>query len=138
MGNKIPLGAAAPAVAVMAEPASLEEQVAALRQQLEELTKAFHVINSVRVKDKRQQKVYGEFFTETNTDGLPLGVSLVGQSTRGGVHVLTVTEGGYYIGVNRYASLSAAAEASSGVRRSGWTFWKLADGRSAKEAYGKR
>lgn len=139
MGNKLALGAAAPAqVAVIAEPASLEEQVMALRQQIEELTKAFHVINSVRVKDKRQQAVYGEFVTEINKDGLPVGVSLLGQSARGGIHILTVTNDGYYIGVTRYGSLSAAAEASSGVRRSGWTFWKLPDGRPVKDAFGKR
>lgn len=142
MSKKIALGAAAPAQsAIVGEPQSLEEQVAALRMQLESLTAAFHAVNSVRIKDRRQQDVYaefGEFLTETNKDGIPVGLSLLGQSQRGGMHILTVNADTYFIGNQPYESLSAAAEASSGVRRSGWTFWKLPDGRSVKEAFGKR
>lgn len=142
MGNKVPLGAAAPAsMAVVDLPQSLEEQVAALRKQLEHLTAAFHAVNSVRIKDKRQQGIYaefGEFFDDTNKDGIPVGMSLLGQSARGGMHILTVDKTNYRIGKTPYDSLSAAAEASSGVRRSGWTFWKLPDGRSVKEAFGKK
>ena len=44
-------------------------------------------------------------------------------------------EDGYYIDNVKYYSLSAAAEAVSGVRRSGWTFWKLVDGTTVKEAF---
>jgi hypothetical protein len=142
MGKKIALGAAAPAqTATVAVPQSLEEQVAALRMQVESLTAAFHAVNSVRIKDRRQQDVYaefGDFLTETNKDGIPVGLSLLGQSQRGGMHILTVNKDVYLIGNRSFESLSAAAEASSGVRRSGWTFWKLPDGRSVKEAFGKR
>lgn len=142
MGDKIPLGAAAPfKTAVVDTPKTLEEQVVALRQQVEQLTASFHAVNSVRVKDCRQHKVYQEFgdlITETNKDGVPVGLSLVGHSNRGGMRVLTVDAEGYRIGNQPYESLSAAAEASSGVRRSGWTFWKLPDGRSVKEVFGKR
>jgi len=142
MGDRIPLGAAAPAKsAIVANPRSIEERLDSLTRQVEQLTAAFHAVNSVRVKDRRQQKVYHEFgdlLTETNKDGIPVGLSLVGQSQRGGMHILTVDKNGYRIGNKPYESLSAAAEASSGVRRSGWTFWKLPDGRTAKEVFGKR
>lgn len=142
MGNKIPLGAAAPAkTAVIEQPQSLEEQVASLRKQFEMLVAAFHAVNSVRIKDRRQHDVYAgfdDFFTESNKDGLPVGLSLQGQSQRGGMHILTVEANGYKIGTTPFDSLSAAAEASSGVRRSGWTFWKTHDGRSVKEVFGKR
>ena len=142
MGDKIPLGAAAPAkTAVMEQPQTLQEQVSALKRQLDMLTAAFHSVNSVRIKDSRQHDVYagfGDFFTETNKDGLPVGLSLIGQSQRGGTHILTVDTDGYRIGTSPFDSLSAAAEASSGVRRSGWTFWKTHDGRTVKEVFGKR
>lgn len=140
MGTKIPLGAAAPAsVAVMGTPQTLEEKVEALALQVAELMKAFNVINSTRMKDKRQQQIYDEFpMMDANKDGIPIGVSLVGSSERGGIKVLTINPDGYYIGNKKFDSLSAAAEAASGVRRSGWTFWKLPDGRTVKEAFGKR
>lgn len=140
MGAKIALGSAIPGTAATAdEPRTLEEQVAVLRSQVDELVKAFHAVNSVRVKDKRRQEIYDAFpFTTANKDGIPIGLSLIGSSNNGGVHVLTVNADGYYIGITKYASLSAAAWASSGVRRSGWTFWRLPDGRTVKEAFGKR
>lgn len=141
MSGKIPLGAAVEKVGrgVLTQPQTLEERVTALTLQVEELTKAFHAVNSVRVKDKRRAQFYDsiEQAQNANKDGLPLGTSLIGTSMRGGIHVLRVMTDGYYIGQMRYDSLSAAAEASSGVRRSGWTFWRLPDGRSVKEAFGK-
>lgn len=140
MGKRIALGTGAdqPATAVATQPLTLEEKVELLTQQVEQLTKAFHAVNSVRLKDKRQQEINDSFpLQHANKDGIPIGLSLVGVSMRGGIHVLTVNSDGYYIGLNRYDSLSAAAEAASGVRRSGWTYWKLNDGRTAKEAFGK-
>lgn len=140
MGNKISLGVATPLkMAVASAPQSLEEKVEMLSQQVAQLTKAFHAVNSVRMKDKRKQEMYEHFpATTANKDGIPEGITLLGQSHRGGVHVLMVNNDGYYIGIRKFDSLSAAAEASSGVRRSGWTYWKLPDGRSVKEAFGKR
>jgi hypothetical protein len=140
MGKKIALGATTGTVnsAIIAQPLTLEEKVCILTRQVEELTKTFNSINNIRIKDKRQQEIYNEFqLHHANKDGIPIGLSLVGVSMRGGVHVLTVAADGYYIGTARYESLSSSAEASSGVRRSGWTYWKLPDGRTAKEAFGK-
>jgi hypothetical protein len=140
MGEKIALGAALPAgMAIVTKPMSIEERVEALQKQVEDLVKAFHVVNSIRIKDRRQQDRYTQIpLANANKDGIPIGLSLMGSSIKGGIHVLTVNADGYYIGITKYDSLSAAAEVVSGVRRSGWTYWKLPDGRTAKEVFGKR
>jgi hypothetical protein len=141
MGEKIALGTAmsSSGVAVVSEPLTLEERVEILQQQVKELLGAFHVINSFRIKDKRQQENYNDpGLVNANKDGIPTGISLLGSSVKGGIHVLTVSPDGYYIGITKYDSLSAAAEAVSGVRRSGWTYWKMSDGRTIKEVFGKR
>jgi len=141
MGEKIALGTAISSngVVVVGEPLTLEERVAVLQQQVEGLISAFHNVNSIRIKDKRQQENYDNpCLVNANKDGIPTGISLLGSSVRGGVHFLTVAPDGYYVGITKYESLSAAAEAVSGVRRSGWTYWKMADGRTIKEVFGKR
>jgi hypothetical protein len=138
MGNKVALGAASPTQVITSTPSSLQEEVESLRQQIEQLTAAFHVVNCLRVKDKRQQRKYDSGFDEflnDNKDGLPDGIALIGTSERGGTQVLTVDGNQYRIGTAIFNSLSAAAEAASGVRRSGWTFWKLPDGRTVKEVF---
>jgi len=73
----------------------------------------------------------------SNKDGIPLYMNFMGIS-RGIPYVLTVRPDAYYVGATPYATLSAAAKAVSGVRRSGWTFWKLPNGTTVKEAFNKR
>lgn len=137
MGQKIKLGKTHNMGAgIIAKPITIEERMTLLDDRLTNLTKAFNAINSAIVKDSRQQE-QSNTGTHVNKDGIPIGLSLLGQSTRGGTHVLSIKHDGYYIGVTGYDSLSAAAEAASGVRRSGWTFWRMPDGRTIKEAYGK-
>lgn len=139
MGAKVALGVNGSDTikAVVSKPTTLEEKVKLLTLQIEELTKAFHALNSVHVKNRRQE-LYDMFTDQhVNKDGIPIGTSLLGVSTRGGIHVLTIKGDKYYIGEQPFDSLSAAAEASSGVRRSGWTYWKLSDGRTVREAFGK-
>jgi hypothetical protein len=147
MGRRIALGTAfnQAGTVIIEKPATLEERVAALQRQLEELAAAFHAVNSIRIKDKRQsertQRVTPSITLNTNStnyDGIPIGTSLLGFSTRGGIDVLTVKIDGYYLGIRRFETLSAAAEASSGVRRSGWTYWKIHDGRTVKEVFGRQ
>jgi len=71
-----------------------------------------------------------------NKDGIPIGITCIGATEKSHfLFYLTVDPEGYRIGSVHFASLSAAAEAASQVRRSGWTFWKLLDGRTLKEAY---
>ena len=71
-----------------------------------------------------------------NKDGIPIGTVCMGATEKSHfLFYLTVETDSYRIGSQQFASLSAAAEAASGVRRSGWTFWKLLDGTTLKEAY---
>lgn len=116
-------------IAVIAEePGSTEDRVAFLEAKVQML---MDTIGSPQ-REERPQSAEG-----LNVDGLPLGISLIGTSQKSGISVMTVHADGYYLGLNRYDSLSAAAEEASGVRRSGWTFWKLPDGRTVKEAFGR-
>jgi len=72
----------------------------------------------------------------TNKDGIPVGTVCLGATEKSPfLYYLTVEADGYVVGSHNFASLSAAAEAVSLVRRSGWTFWKLVDGTTLKEAY---
>jgi len=68
---------------------------------------------------------------------IPNNVLFIGNS-KGRQYTMVHTEEGFRVGNRIYGSLSAAAEGVSGVRRSGWTFWCLPDGKTAKEAFGKR
>ena len=138
MGKKIALGSAfTDSTAIISDSISLEERVIVLQQQVEDLIKAFHMINGINTKNLRRREIQ-DITSNLNKDGIPVGISLMGASIKGGIRVLTVNSDGYYIGITKYDSLSAAAEAVSGVRRSGWTYWKIPDGRTIKEAYGKR
>lgn len=132
MGQKIELGKAhTVGTGIVSEPRTINERINLLEKSMKSLTHAF---NATVVKDNRQQDVYDDL---SNKDGIPIGTSLLGQSMRGGTYVLSVKHNKYCIGKTEYDSLSAAAEAASGVRRSGWTFWKIPDGRTVKEVYGK-
>jgi hypothetical protein len=80
-------------------------------------------INSVIEAKKKEKKVE-----------VPEGTVLTGK-TKDLSYFLQARDGGFYVGITRYDSLSAAAEGVSGVRRSGWTFWRLPDGKTVKEAF---
>lgn len=69
-----------------------------------------------------------------NDSKIPNGTTFLGR-TKGEIFVLSVDDNNFNVGDRVFPSLSAAAEAVSGCRRSGWTFWKLVDGRTAKEAF---
>jgi hypothetical protein len=74
--------------------------------------------------------------SNSNKDGIPIGTVCFGATEKSPfLYYLTTAEDGYVIGSKKFESLSAAAEAVSMVRRSGWTFWKTLDGRTLKEAY---
>lgn len=74
--------------------------------------------------------------TNLNKDGIPSGTVCIGATEKSPfLYYLTVDGDNYVVGNQPFASLSAAAEAVSLVRRSGWTFWKLLDGRTLKEAF---
>lgn len=139
MGKRlVPLGAALmKQEAVVPTTATIEERMHALEKRIAELTAMFNQVNMLRMKEKRAAEALQLDKTGLNKDGIPINISLRGQSSRYGVTFLLVLEDGYALGGTRYDSLSAAAEAASGVRRSGWTYWKAASGRTVKEEYGK-
>jgi hypothetical protein len=86
---------------------------------------------------EKKEREFCDAYSDLNRDGLPVGQRLVGV-TKGIGYVLTVTPDSYFVaGKGEFPSLSAAAEAVSGVRRSGWTFWKImgGGGKTVKEAY---
>ena len=127
---------------VDAEPATLEEKVDHLEKRMFYLTNAmdslFTTIKELsdkinRERDNRLGDVI-EAKKKENKVEIPEGTVLTGK-TKGLSYFLHTKNGGFYVGITKYDSLSAAAEGISGVRRSGWTFWKLPDGKTVKEAF---
>jgi hypothetical protein len=124
--TKLPLGQATMGVAKEATPSdALEQRILVLEQRLAEMEARFRRANQESER------------TKPKTPNIPYDVLLVG-TTRGIQYTLVRTPQGFRVGNTIYKSLSAAAEAVSGVRRSGWTFWHLPDGRTAKEVFGKK
>jgi hypothetical protein len=134
--HSLALGRSAPkkGVALAVVPRTLDERVALL----EAMVKNLQLINDdlMREKSGGESNAYSDSF---NRQGIPLGTCLIGTVRGTAPRVLTVTKDGYFVGKTQFASLSAAAEAVSGItRKSGWVFWKLADGRTVKEAFKNR
>lgn len=133
MGRKIALGAGSAlpveGKAVMGVPESSEERIAALESQVGLLIETMKEMEKVRTIFSMNSNL--------NMDGIPVGTVMYATSMRGGMSRLTADTDGYFMGGNKYNSLSSAAEAASGVRRGGWSFWRLPDGRTAKEVFGR-
>jgi len=147
MGEKIPLGksyAAAIGMSVARGKLSDEERLSVLEQQVVYMTT---IITALRIRLKKgspRVKVPAEAKEEfvapfgKNKDGLPIGLVCIGETEKNTFPLcMTVAEDGYALGMKTYPSVSAAAEAVSFVRRSGWTFWKVPDGRTLKEVFKK-
>ncbi len=135
MGDKVALGKAAVKAgkAIVVKPKSTEDRLTVLENMMATLLDLnSRVMNGEKPEESSINAYDGR---PKNRDGIPIGISLLGQS-RHGPRILSVTEDGYYVGSNEYQSLSAAAEDVSGiVRKSGWVFWKLPNGKSIKEVY---
>lgn len=123
---------------VMEHPETVEGRLALLEQKLEAMTKAFLAARrELQKKEESEEQRPLAKAGDYNKDGLPLNMCLIGTS-KGLPYIMSIDgEGRYLVGNTVYGSLSAAAEGVSGVRRSGWTFWKLIDGRTIKEVYRK-
>ena len=121
---------------------STEERIAMLEQQLDDIMKMLMFIQ-IRLKANKEHtaRKRGEPLPAPhglNKDGIPNEIVCVGFTERSHFPVfMTVKPDHYQVGYDRYPSLSAAAEAVSGARRSGWAFWRLPDGRTLKEAFRK-
>ena len=142
--KKIALGQACPAeIGVVETKVRLndDERLAVLEQQISYL---ITLINALRARVKREsESIYaGEPLDAPhglNKDGVPIGLVCIGETEKRQFPVCLVIEKEHYsVGSKQYPSLSAAAEDISGVRRSGWAFWKLPDGRTLKQALNKR
>lgn len=127
------LGRAAPksSIGLAVQPKTTEQKIERLETIVSSLMEA-----NAKLRGKRRGRELNAYEGQpTNRHGIPIGLSLLGL-TKWGARILTVTKDGYYIGQDRYNSLSAAAEATSGIiRKSGWVFWKLPDGRTAKQVF---
>lgn len=119
-----------------------EEKVVILEERVYFLTNAldsmFSIVKALR-DDLNQEKDHKltaviEEKRKNNKIEVPEGTVLTGK-TKGLSYFLLTKDGGFYVGITRYDSLSAAAEGVSGVRRSGWTFWRLPDGKTVKEVF---
>lgn len=114
-------------VSKFVEPLTIEERLSVLEAKIESLIQN-------RAERREEERIDPQPSPGVNKDGIPINLNFIG-ITRGVPYVLTVLPDAYYVGNRPYPSLSAAAKAVSGVRRSGWTFWKLPNGRTAKEVF---
>jgi hypothetical protein len=136
--RSLTLGKAIPkkGTALAIKPKSLEDRVSMLEAMVKNLLEINAGLLMVKSVSEEGDNAYNE---SLNKDGIPYNLCFVGADKAGFPRILTVKEDGYYAGNVKYNSLSAAAEDVSGiVRKSGWVFWKLPDGRSAKDAFKNR
>lgn len=116
-------------------PKSLEERLCLLETMVKNLLE----INSGILSEKVDSSSNAYTDEAMNKDGLPYNMCFVGADKNGFPRMLVVKKDGYFVSDIKYKSLSSAAEAVSGViRKSGWVFWKLSDGRTIKEAFRNR
>ncbi|TET61125.1 MAG: DUF2924 domain-containing protein [Candidatus Stahlbacteria bacterium] len=128
MTQKIALGQAVKSsgvgLAVSKKELSDQERIDILEQQIDHMHKIIQLL-----KTKKEP-------SNLNKDGIPIGLECWGTTEKVPyLLIMSVEIDGYRIGNFKYSSLSAAAEAVSGVRRSGWVFWKLPTGETLKELY---
>lgn len=126
------------------EPVTIEERVVFLEHvvkthtaSLDSLYAIVKEIRSVTVNPEQLDKKIDES-KKHNRDEVPPGTVLKGVTNKTPFWCV-VKPDGFYVGIQRYDSLSAAAAAVSGVRRSGWTFWRFDrgkyEGKTVKEVY---
>lgn len=121
-------------------PANDHERMNVLEQRINQLALAIDSIHSIlkkmrdRVEGKKNFAINQKIEKVKSENKIPEGTVLTGV-TKGVPYYLEVKNGGFYVGVCKFDTLSAAAEEVSGTRRSGWTFWKLPDGRTVKEVF---
>lgn len=122
-------------IALAVQPKSHEERLCLLETMVRNLLE----INSRILAEKTDNSSNAYADDALNRDGLPYDICFVGADKNGFPRMLTVKKDGYFVGETKFSSLSSAAEAVSGVvRKSGWVFWKLSDGRTVKEVFKNR
>lgn len=117
------------------ETVGVGEQLRIFEEKLMQLATSvdsiYHIIKNLQKKLDMKDPIQ-EVCDEK--EPIPENTTLIGV-TKNVPFYCTVKNGGFYVGITRYNSLSAAAEGVSGVRRNGRTFWKSRDGKSVAEAY---
>jgi hypothetical protein len=133
-----------PAVAKATSRISSDERLALVEKQIEDLMKIVMILRSkskrVMLPDEVEIAVPEQIQAPhgLNKDGIPNELVCIGETEKQQFPLcMTVKPEYYQVGLTQYPSVSAAAEAVSGVRRSGWAFWKLPDGRTLKEVFKK-
>jgi len=119
-------------VGMTASPKTTEERLSIIEAKVDMLADMVNLL-----QEKGDIREDAPVDPNANEDGIPYYTNLIGV-TKGQPYVLTVREDAYYLGNKPYRTLSAAAKAVCGHRKSGWVFWKLVDGRTVKEAFGKK
>lgn len=119
---------------------NLNNQLKDLKLKLESFTEMFRMLRKQADKKYLSEKQAEQVVEEgdvVNKDGLPLKTSYIGITSKSPYPYMLLVDidGTYKVGNKEFTSLSSAAEFVSGVRRSGWTFWRLLDGRTIKEVY---
>lgn len=128
--------------AEMSIPKNEKEELQELKTKVDAMAKMIYMLRQSNKVFKTKEELIqaqAEEDEAVNKDGIPLNSCYVG-ITKKSEHpfILIVNENGeYVVGNDKFHSLSAAAEAVSGVRRSGWAFWSTLDGIPLKELYGK-
>jgi hypothetical protein len=147
MDKYIPLGAASPAKSkgsmLSVSPSKLDD-----RTRIKILEEQVRAMSRVIAKLKKKLKDQGNAddncvaaapSENLNKDGIPINTLCIGVTEKSLFPCyMMVREDHYDVGSAKFASLSAAAEAVSKVRRSGWTFWRLTNGVTLKEAFKDR
>lgn len=133
MESKVTLGKAAEIEAgtsALVLPETIEDRLSALEAKITIILRHFEEHRET------EREIQNTNDPNVNKDGIPFHQNFVGV-THGVRYILTVRPDAYYVNHMPFPTLSAAALGVSGVRRSGWTFWRLPDGRTAKEMFKK-
>jgi len=125
-------------------PQTVEERLTALEKGQTQIVLSLDSIHRILKQMRDRSAVRRDFAISQNIEKVksdmkvPEGTILIGE-TRGVPYYCEAKNGAFYVGITRYPTLSAAAQGVSGVRRSGWTFWKLSggkhNGKTVKEVF---
>ncbi len=127
------------------EPRTPEERLTYLEQAVKQhtisLDSLYSIVKEIQNSKEHQERVeeIDKQIEDNKSDNrIPVGTRLKGMTGNTPFWCI-VKNDGFYVGITKYGSLSAAAQGVSGVRRSGWAFWKFEDGKnegkSVKQIY---
>ncbi len=120
---------------------NIKPDLVTIAQKVEELTLKLSALSKLVVMSRKKDSSHynKDLKLILNRDNIPVNTVFVGKSSKQKktFFLFVNRKGEYLVGHKKFGSPSAAAEYVSGVRRSGWTFWKDSKGRTLKELYKK-